>query len=209
VVAHSCGGGGGYQRLFGLPNSFAIPVAPSLFARPELAVFDPAINDAKADAVIAWAKRIKDWPTLETAVDTKIDDQAEFVAWWDSSVQSQGRKPRSSFSLTVEQAEKRTGITQQQISRWRYWLTDIDAYRERLLGAEYKAADLMEPAGTNIRGTQGTGDNEWFTQRTPRSARTFSMNDAEEQECGKSRRQTCRQPYKGDRRCGKFVLADT
>jgi hypothetical protein len=66
-------------------------------------------------------------------------------------------------SLTVEQAEKLTGITQQQVSRWRYYLGDRDAYRERLLGAEYKAAALMEPTGTNIRDTQGTGDNEWFT----------------------------------------------
>lgn len=52
------------------------------FKRPGLAVFDPnavAIDDAKADAVIAWAKRVKDWPTLETAVDTKIEDQAEFA----------------------------------------------------------------------------------------------------------------------------------
>jgi hypothetical protein len=50
------------------------------FKRPEIASFDPnlmAINDAKADAVIAWAKRVKDWATLEEAVDIKIEDQAE------------------------------------------------------------------------------------------------------------------------------------
>jgi hypothetical protein len=29
--------------------------------------------------VIDYAKRVKDWPTLEIAVDAKIDDQAEFV----------------------------------------------------------------------------------------------------------------------------------
>jgi hypothetical protein len=30
-------------------------------------------------AVIDYTKRVKDWPTLETAVDRKIDDQKEFV----------------------------------------------------------------------------------------------------------------------------------
>jgi hypothetical protein len=39
-------------------------------------------NDAKADVIIDYAKRVKDWPTLETAVETKIEDQREFVRWW-------------------------------------------------------------------------------------------------------------------------------
>ena len=30
---------------------------------------------AKADAVIAYAKRIKDWPLLQEAVDAKLEDQ--------------------------------------------------------------------------------------------------------------------------------------
>jgi hypothetical protein len=30
-------------------------------------------------AVIDYTKRVKDWPTLETAVDRKIEDQKEFV----------------------------------------------------------------------------------------------------------------------------------
>jgi hypothetical protein len=36
--------------------------------------------------------RSKDWPTLETAVDTKIEDQAEFVRWWEENVRRAGRK---------------------------------------------------------------------------------------------------------------------
>jgi hypothetical protein len=85
-----------------------------------------------------------------------------------------------SGKLTVEQAENLTGITQQQVSRWRHYLSDEPAYRERLLGAEYKAAALMEPDGTNVRGTQGTGDNEWFTppefiELAPAGARAAPM----------------------------------
>jgi hypothetical protein len=45
--------------------------------------------DAKADSVIDYAKRVKDWPTLETAVEAKIEDQREFVRWWKETVVSQ------------------------------------------------------------------------------------------------------------------------
>ena len=37
------------------------------------------LKDAKADAVIDYAKRVKDWPTLETAVEKKMEDQTEFA----------------------------------------------------------------------------------------------------------------------------------
>ena len=51
--------------------------------------FDPARakeQDANADAVILKAKKVKDWPKLEWAVDQKIEDQREFVAWWRATV---------------------------------------------------------------------------------------------------------------------------
>jgi hypothetical protein len=76
------------------------------------------------------------------------------VKWWEAEL-SAGRRQA--------QLEDEAGIKHQQVSRWRYCLADCEAYREHLLGAEYKAAALMEPDGTNVRGTQGTGDNEWFT----------------------------------------------
>jgi hypothetical protein len=41
-----------------------------------LVEFDPkagADNDAKSNAVINYAKQVKDWPTLEIAVDKKLD----------------------------------------------------------------------------------------------------------------------------------------
>jgi len=41
------------------------------------------VNDEKAKAVIDYAKRVQDWPLLEGAVDQKIEDQQEFVRWWD------------------------------------------------------------------------------------------------------------------------------
>src|SRR5262245_25227499 len=64
--------------------------------------FDPARakeRDADADAVILKAKKVKDWPTLEWAVDQKIEDQRQFCAWWQATVtpgQSPGRGGRKS-----------------------------------------------------------------------------------------------------------------
>ena len=56
-------------------------------------IFDPAqamTQDAKADAVIEFAKKVHDWPLLEDAVAAKIEDQAEFVRWWDENVRRKG-----------------------------------------------------------------------------------------------------------------------
>ncbi len=36
------------------------------------------------------AKRVKDWPTLVTAIEKKMEDQTEFVRWWDEGVQRPG-----------------------------------------------------------------------------------------------------------------------
>ena len=51
--------------LLGLPTAF----------KPQAA----KTQDAKADAVAEYAKKVRDWPTLETAIDKKMEDQIEFV----------------------------------------------------------------------------------------------------------------------------------
>src|SRR5882672_10333365 len=48
------------------------------------------------DALIEHAKRMKDWPSLETAVDQQIAEQQSFVAWWDASVRDAGRPAKIS-----------------------------------------------------------------------------------------------------------------
>lgn len=55
--------------------------------KPEVA----KANDAKADALIAYARKVKDWPLLEQAVEAKIQNQAEFVKWWDANVRGKGQ----------------------------------------------------------------------------------------------------------------------
>ena len=92
--------------------------------RGELQPFEPQAakrRDAQADAIIDYAKRVKDWPLLEQAVDAKLEHQAEFVGWWREKVRGDGR-PSKTVSvrgqLTVESAEELTGISKQQVSRW-------------------------------------------------------------------------------------------
>jgi hypothetical protein len=56
-------------------------------------------------------------------------------------------------------AEQHSGITQQQVSRWRKLLEDQDQYRERLRLAAFRKAGL-EPELTN---RPSSGEFEWYT----------------------------------------------
>lgn len=130
--------------------------------------FDPSKakqRDAEADAVIAFAKTVKKWPLLAKAVDQKIEDQIEFVAWWRATVtpaQSPGRGGRKSSAdrrtIPMRDAEALSGIQNQQVSRWRQRLRNIPSYKASLYGAAWRAA---MHGGENVRGR--SGDNEWHT----------------------------------------------
>ena len=153
-------------------------------ANGSIVPFEPRqthIKDAKLQAVIDYAQRVHDWPTLEAAVDLKIAEQRDFVAWWDQTVGvrlrpggSDGGALNADLRSTVskDDAEAQTGISQQTVSRWRKALKDEASeakYRARLLGAAYRAAMLTdaeeeedEDEAFNHR-AQGTGENEWYT----------------------------------------------
>jgi ParB family chromosome partitioning protein len=132
----------------------------------EVGPFEPQkakANDARADAVIEFAKRVKDWPLLEDAIDKKLEDQDEFIRWWQEKVRRAGNPSISADprELTASVAEELTGITHQQVSKWGKWLQEREKYRARLFGIEWKAA--MAGVADNVRGTTGTGENEWYT----------------------------------------------
>jgi phage N-6-adenine-methyltransferase len=126
--------------------------------------FDPEqyrLNQAALDYGIEEAKRIKDWPALEKAVDAKIDEQRKFITWWDASVRGKGKKANNRDSgYFVAEAESLTGMKQQRVSDLKKRLVQPDKYRTRLLGASYRAA--MLEAEENHRG-EGTGNDEWYT----------------------------------------------
>ena len=102
-------------------------------------------EQAKADAIIQYAARVKDWPLLEQAVDLKIEQQREFVQWWDETVHRKGGGPwlDNAEPRYLSLAEVQAEITQQQVSRWRKRLADEVKYREQQILA-VKAG--LEPA---------------------------------------------------------------
>lgn len=118
------------------------------------------INNEKGMAIISYAKRVKDWPTLEKAVAQMIEDQAQLVGWWDENVRGKGKRANNvDQRYFVEDAQDFTGITQQQVSKWRRRLSDPKKYQEMLFGAAYNKA----VAGTDTTASKWTGDPESYT----------------------------------------------
>jgi DNA N-6-adenine-methyltransferase (Dam) len=124
-------------------------------------------RDAEADAVIQYAKRVKDWPLLEKAIDQKIEDQTEFVGWWQKHVTPRKHLNRHNVDnadrhgLALERAEKLTGIKQPKVSKWAKRLKDRDGYRKLLRGVAHRAA--MGEAINTSRGAAHTGEFERYT----------------------------------------------
>lgn len=135
--------------------------------------FDPEryhLKQAALDYSIEHAKRIKDWPALEKAIDAKIDEQRKFIGWRKAHIRSDGRpwpkknngdRPVTVTRLSDKQITDLSGINKKQAERIAAKLVEVEEYRKYLLGAEYAAAFFEVPE--NLRGTTGTGQNEWFT----------------------------------------------
>ena len=77
----------------------------------------------QSEAIIQAAQRIRDWPSLEKAVDEMMADQAENVAWWKNTVTP--NKVRKSVSavqgtqiVPMAEAEELIGFRNQTISKW-------------------------------------------------------------------------------------------
>jgi phage N-6-adenine-methyltransferase len=119
-------------------------------------------RDSEADAVIAYAKRVRDWTMLEAAIDQKLEDQQAFVEWWRANVRRKGERsnlPDRGHLLVVD-AEKLTGIRFRQVSRWKRHLEALEKYRASLLGAVW--AKFMAEVN-NTTATKWTGDPESYT----------------------------------------------
>jgi hypothetical protein len=98
------------------------------------------------------------------------------VAWWEGAVQRPGGDQKSEgrdhsrgsggMILSMPQAEKHTGISNQQVSRWRRRLQEPEAYRAMLYGVAWLKA--MAKA-SNTTATKWTGDPESYTTGLARS----------------------------------------
>jgi N6-adenosine-specific RNA methylase IME4 len=93
-------------------------------------------------AMIVHARRLEDWRPFEKAVRAYAAEQAAFVAWWDAHVSpghGQGKgQPKATFSAADVEAQ--TGISKQQVSRWRACVSDLDGYVEALCKSLWKVA---------------------------------------------------------------------
>ncbi len=47
---------------------------------------EPKKTDTKPDAVIEYAKKVRDWPLLLEAVEQKMDELEELIRWWKDNV---------------------------------------------------------------------------------------------------------------------------
>src|SRR6516162_7078460 len=96
--------------------------------RTDIVEFRPEQTRMKVGAIkgtIGTARKIKDWKALDRAIDELIAEQQEFIAWWDAMVtpeQQIGLKHRShqaATTMSAADATDQTGISKQQVSRWR------------------------------------------------------------------------------------------
>ncbi len=54
-------------------------------------------GDAEADAVIEYAKKVRDWPLLLEAVEQKMDELDDLVRWWKEIVRANHRPSGGRF----------------------------------------------------------------------------------------------------------------
>ena len=129
--------------------------------------FDPKrfrLNGRALDFTIEEAKRIRDWPALEKAVEQKIEEEYKFVAWWTANVRGKGQpKKNGNSSVTIlsePEVKELTGVGKMQKLRMSHRLKDPEKYRRDLIHVGNIAAQLADP--DNFR-SEGTGNNEWYT----------------------------------------------
>lgn len=113
----------------------------------------------KIQAIKQVAAKIKDWDLLWDAVDAEIALQSEFVRWWETHVHRKGGErwvdpadPRDQ-SLPMLAAEIGTGISNQQVSRWRKSIVDAAKYRDKLRLAACRKAGLEPDENHRAEGT--------------------------------------------------------
>jgi N6-adenosine-specific RNA methylase IME4 len=123
-----------------------------------LTKFDPhqaRMVIAGIEGAIRQAKLMRDWAMGSEAIEALIVMQAAFVGWWDAAV-TPGRDVKllkgavvpemgQRQTLSVVDATAQTGISKQQVSRWRGRLRDPEAYRLTLRKALQTVAMSRDP----------------------------------------------------------------
>jgi phage N-6-adenine-methyltransferase len=136
-------------------------------------LFDPRKTSVKLAVLAEGAKaaaRVKDWDALDKFIDEKVEEIRSFLAWWKAKV-TPGHRPKTGRGgieklvaaaqlVRVVEATNDTGISKFQAARWHTSLDDEASFR-----ADSRASFTTKvlPETEPVRGTAGTGNNEWFT----------------------------------------------
>lgn len=129
--------------------------------RPE----ETKVRQSQFKAIIATAAALQKWQELDEAVDAMIAEQRRFVEWWLTHVRRPGGDQRKSISvrsalMLAARATALTGFRHDQVSRWKTHLADLIAYRERMIIAARREAEL---SSRHTRVSPNSGEYEWYT----------------------------------------------
>jgi phage N-6-adenine-methyltransferase len=137
----------------------------------DVAEFEPEKSAERISvlaAAIEHARKMEDWQAGQKAAKWMVREQKQFVAWWTATVgvrKSAGGQKLTVYNadqrstLSVEKAEAKTKISQQQVSRWKKQL-NRPGYEFRLMQPSHKKAMAD---GAQRRSDLQTGEMEWYT----------------------------------------------
>lgn len=132
----------------------------------ELSIYEPEQglkSIAVAEAAIKYYARAKDIEQLFEAVELKLKEQRKFVRWWDGLGEKRGNPTKRNRSVTFPVAGRDGMPERMVIKRWRDATTD-EQYAKTLKEVQEQCRAICErDKGGPVRGTSGTGENEWFT----------------------------------------------
>ena len=132
----------------------------------ELAIYDPVKGletIAVAEAAEKHWARAKDPSKLYEAIEWTLTEQRKFVRWWDGLGEKRGNPTKRNRSVTFPIAGRDGMPGRMVIERWRK--RTADGRFERVLAEAQKKCRIVVFNEEKFRGTQGTGEDEWFTPR--------------------------------------------
>lgn len=129
---------------------------------PEHGLKSIAVSEA---AEKHWA-RVKDPTKLYQAIEGTLTEQRKFVRWWDGLGDKDGRPKKTVTGPSRFPIAGRNGMPERKvIERWRK--RTADGRFERELAEAQEKCRIVVFNEEKIRGTQGTGEAEWFTPDKP------------------------------------------
>jgi phage N-6-adenine-methyltransferase len=134
----------------------------------QLKLYDPEKGlktIAVTEAAERYYRRARDIAGLIDAIEKKIEAQLDFVRWWNKQEKGQGQrsdlKQHRNRPVTKLIAGRDGMPARMVIQRWRRLLDDVK--RLHVLEQAKESARRSCELDKTVRGTEGTGENEWFT----------------------------------------------